>query len=194
MAMNRQWQNSTNGDASKITKEKPSPDPIRLRDPIPSPFGHHPSICSWWNAEIHPIGSISGCWLTVNSKKWWTERQLGWWHSQYIDRYIDITYICIYIYITRKKWKSAGMIILFPIYGKIKFMVQTTNQISIQSHTLVSIWSQSAHIGDTTWKKNMLVGWCYTPILLVKPALLDPCPTANLWLYVAAFWVQLVIV
>ena len=64
-----------------------------------------------------------------------------------IDRYIDITYI----YILLEKYESQlGWFFLFPIYGKIKFMVQTTNQIYIQSHTLVSIWSQSAHIGDTT--------------------------------------------
>ena len=27
----------------------------------------------------------SGWWLTYPSEKWWSESQLGWWHSQYME-------------------------------------------------------------------------------------------------------------
>ena len=50
-------------------------------------------------------GRTSLLWLVFfrhPSEKWWSKSQLGWWHSQYM----------IYIY----------------IYGKIKFMFQSTNQ------------------------------------------------------------------
>ena len=35
------------------------------------------------NGWCWPIITVAGCWSSYPSEKWWSESQLGWWHSQW---------------------------------------------------------------------------------------------------------------
>ena len=76
----------------------------------------HPGLVEAIENGTDPPGSIthraqgqsqpvSGWWLTYPSEKWWSESQLGWWHSQLNGKIKNVpnhqpgVYIIVYVYI-----------------------------------------------------------------------------------------------
>ena len=62
--------------------------------------------------------NLVGGWYTYPSEKWWSESQLGWWHSQYMESYkIPVP-------------KTTNQMVIITRWEKQKIF-QTTKQINI---------------------------------------------------------------
>ena len=97
-----------------------------------------------WLIHIHCIPIYTGWWFFANpSEKWWSESQLGWWHSQLNGKIIQL-------FQTTNQWvyntKDTTVVLTilkhmkvngkdYPIYDG-KNMFETTNQIGFPSHDL----------------------------------------------------------
>ena len=66
---------------------------------------HHHSVSygwAWSSPTVRPntrsvaafvrLSIFPGWWLTYPSEKWWSESQLGWWHSQYMENIFQTSF------------------------------------------------------------------------------------------------------